>query len=90
MRKNKNCVKAETETYKIQKPVPNTPAYLCTMSVLICFQLLEVYRNRKISNSEEMLLKINKIHSIYYFLSQKNCGESHFVRNPGKKYSINV
>ena len=27
--KNINCVKAETETYKVQKRVPNTSADLC-------------------------------------------------------------
>ena len=31
--KNKNCVKAETETYKIQKPVPNTLADLIRYAV---------------------------------------------------------
>ena len=41
--KNKNCVKAETETYKVQKPGPNTSADLCTLSVSICFQFQFLY-----------------------------------------------
>ena len=31
MRKKQNCVKAETKTYKVQKPVPNTSADLRTL-----------------------------------------------------------
>ena len=38
--KNKNCVKAETETYKIQKPVPNTLADFITLSVFEYFPVL--------------------------------------------------
>ena len=41
--KNKNCVKPETETYKVQKPVSNTSADLCTLSVSICFQFHFLY-----------------------------------------------
>ena len=46
IRKCKNCVKAKTETYKVQKPVPNTFADLCTLSVSICFlfQFLYIFR----------------------------------------------
>ena len=45
-KKNKNCLKAETETYKVQKPVPNTSADLCPLSVSICFlfQFLYIFR----------------------------------------------
>ena len=45
-KKNKNCVKAETKTYKVQKPVPNTSADLCTLSVSICFQFQFLYMFR--------------------------------------------
>ena len=41
--KKQNCVKAETKTYKVQKPVPNTSANLCTLSVSICFQFNFLY-----------------------------------------------
>ena len=44
------CVKAETETYIVQKPVPNTPADLCTLSVSICFQFLNHDYKQMVSN----------------------------------------
>ena len=46
MRKIKNCVKAETKTYKVQKPIPNTSADLCTLSVSICLQFQFLYMFR--------------------------------------------
>ena len=42
MRKKQNCVK-DTETNNIQKPVPNTSADSCTLSVSICFQFQFLY-----------------------------------------------
>ena len=45
-KKNKNCVKAETKTYKVQKLAPNTSADLCTLSVSICFQFHFLYMFR--------------------------------------------
>ena len=46
MRKNKNCVKAETKTSKVQKPAPNTSADFCTLSVSLCFQFQFLYMFR--------------------------------------------
>ena len=61
MRKNKNCVKAETKTYKAQKPVPNTSADfdMFSLSVFVYFPVL-VFKSR---------LQTNGIYSLIIFFN---------------------
>ena len=68
-KKNKNCVIAETETYKVQKPVPNISADLCSLSGCICFQfqfflyfLVLVFKSR---------LQSNGIYSLFFLMQYK-------------------
>ena len=63
----KSSVKAETKTYKVQKPVPNTSADLCTLSVSIWFQFQFLYIFRYLVFKS--LQQTNGINSLILFLS---------------------